>query len=189
MSQETKQEEIDMEYRLMGNTGLKISTLSLGCMSFPNEGVDKCVSILKICRAAGINFFDNAELYGKQPGYAETIIGKSLKILEKEDPKLWRRSDIVITTKIFWGPGMGQNEKGLSRKHVIEGMNGCLKRLQLDYVDVVFCHRPDPLTPTEEVVRAFTNLIQQDRAFCLVINDYIYIYIYITCTFVIIIHN
>ena len=171
-----KKEDDDVEYRLLGNTGLKISTLSFGFWATygVKEGVDRCVSVLRICRKAGINFFDNAEYYGKEYGDAETIMGKALIRLQKEDPKLWRRSDIVITTKLFWGPGGGQNELGLSRKHVMEGINGSLKRLQLDYVDVVFCHRPDPLTPTEEVVRAFTTLIRQGKAFCLVNNVYVY---------------
>jgi len=164
---EEKKEEIGMEYRLLGNTGLKVSTLSFGFWATygVKEGVDRCVSVLRICRKAGINFFDNAEAYGKENGDAEIIMGKALKKLQEEDSKLWRRSDICITTKIFWGPGGGQNEKGLSRKHVIEGINGSLKRLQLDYVDVVYCHRPDPLTPTEEIVRAYTSVIRQGKAF------------------------
>eukprot|EP01084_Bolivina_argentea_P079405 144045_1 len=167
MAAETKKEEYEMEYRLLGNTGLKVSTLSFGFWATygVKEGVDKCVTVLRICRKAGINFFDNAEAYGKENGDAEIIMGKALKKLHQEDAKLWRRSDIVISTKIFWGPGGGQNEKGLSRKHVIEGVNASLKRLQLDYVDVVFCHRPDALTPTEEVVRAYTSIIQSGKAF------------------------
>mmetsp|Transcript_68104 Transcript_68104/g.108092 ORF Transcript_68104/g.108092 Transcript_68104/m.108092 type:complete len:362 (-) Transcript_68104:227-1312(-) len=167
MAEEQKKPEFEMEYRMLGNTGLKVSTLAFGFWATygVKEGVDRCVSVLRICRKAGINFFDNAEAYGKENGDAEKIMGQAIKKLQEEDPKAWRRSDIVISTKIFWGPGGGQNEKGLSRKHVIEGMNGCLERLQLDYVDVVFCHRPDPLTPTEEVVRAFTSLIRQGKAF------------------------
>jgi len=78
--------------------------------------------------------------------------------------KLWRRSDVCFTTKLFWGGG-GQNEKGLSRKHIAEGMDASLKRLQMDYVDVVFCHRPDPLTPTEEVVRGMSKLVDDGKAF------------------------
>jgi len=124
---------------------------------------DRAVSILRICRKAGINLFDNAETYGN--GAAESIMGIALKRLQREDPKLWRRSDIVISTKIFWGPDGGQNERGLSRKHVAEGMAASLKRLQLDYVDIVFCHRPDPLTPTEEVVRGMSQLVHDGKAF------------------------
>jgi voltage-dependent potassium channel beta subunit len=83
--------------------------------------------------------------------------------LSTENPELWRRSEVVITTKLFWG-GNGQNEKGLSRKHVMEGMASSLKRLQLDYVDLIYCHRPDSLTPTETVVRAMTDLVRSGKA-------------------------
>jgi len=154
-----------MEYRLLGGTGLKVSVLSFGFWATfgVKEGLERCVSILRICRNAGINFFDNAELYGKNSGDAETIMGQGLQLLKKEDPEKWRRTDLVITTKIFWG-GSGQNEKGLSRKHVVEGMKASLKRLQLDYVDVVFCHRADPLTPTEEVVRAMSDVVSSGQA-------------------------
>eukprot|EP01083_Nonionella_stella_P245949 854448_1 len=164
---ESKTPDNQMEYRMLGNTGLKVSTLSFGFWATygVKEGVDRCVSVLRICRKAGINLFDNAEAYGKENGDAEIIMGQALKILSKEDPKLWRRSELVITTKIFWGPGGGHNEKGLSRKHIMEGVNGSLKRLQLSYVDIVFCHRPDPLTPTEEIVRAMTCIINNNKAF------------------------
>jgi len=166
MAEAKKDDKPEMEYRMFGNSGLKVSTLGFGFWATygVKEGVDRCVAVLRICRKAGINFFDNAEAYGKENGDAEAIMGMAIKKLQEEDKKLWRRSDIVITTKLFWG-GSGQNEKGLSRKHVIEGMNASLKRLQLDYVDVVYCHRPDPLTPTEEVVRAFTNVIRSGKAF------------------------
>jgi len=127
------------------------------------EGVDKCVEVMRICRKAGINFFDNAEAYGKENGDAEIIMGEAYQRLLKEDPILWRRSDVCFTTKIFWG-GKGVNEKGLSRKHVMEGFNQSLKRLNVDYVDVVFCHRFDVLTGTEEVVRAFSDLVQSGKA-------------------------
>jgi voltage-dependent potassium channel beta subunit len=83
--------------------------------------------------------------------------------LRKEDPELWRRSDVLITTKIFWG-GDGVNEKGLSRKHVYEGIDAACARLQVSYVDLVFCHRPDPFTPTETVVRAMTEQIRRGKA-------------------------
>eukprot|EP01084_Bolivina_argentea_P060375 110312_1 len=164
---ESKEPEIEMEYRMLGGTGLKVSTLSFGFWGTYGlkEGLDRCVSVLRIVRKAGVNFFDNAEAYGKENGDAEIIMGQAIQKLKKEDPKSWRRSDIIISTKIFWGPGKGVNEVGLSRKHVIEGVNGCLERLQLDYVDVISCHRPDPLTSTEEVVRAFTSVIRAGKAF------------------------
>jgi len=165
MSTETKQNEAEMEYRLLGGTGLKVSTLSFGFWATfgVKEGLDRCVSIMRICRNAGINFFDNAEAYGANNGDAELIMGQALQILKKEDPEKWRRTDIVISTKLFWG-GSGQNEKGLSRKHVIEGMKASLKRLQLDYVDIVFCHRADLLAPTEEVVRAMSDVVTSGQA-------------------------
>eukprot|EP00485_Elphidium_margaritaceum_P012894 CAMPEP_0202707850 /NCGR_PEP_ID=MMETSP1385-20130828/20121_1 /ASSEMBLY_ACC=CAM_ASM_000861 /TAXON_ID=933848 /ORGANISM="Elphidium margaritaceum" /LENGTH=359 /DNA_ID=CAMNT_0049366655 /DNA_START=112 /DNA_END=1191 /DNA_ORIENTATION=+ len=160
-----QKEERKMEYRMLGGTGLKVSTLGFGFWATygVKEGVDRCVAVLRICRKGGINFFDNAEAYGAKNGDAEEIMGAAIKKLQVEDPESWRRSELVITTKIFWGGG-GQNEKGLSRKHVLEGMKGSLERLQLEYVDVVYCHRPDPLTSTEEVVRSFTQLIRDGKA-------------------------
>jgi len=127
------------------------------------EGLERCVSIMRICRNAGINFFDNAELYGQKSGDAEIIMGQALQILIKEDSTKWRRSDLVISTKLFWG-GAGQNEKGLSRKHIMEGTKASLKRLQLDYVDILFCHRADLLTSTEEVVRAMSDVVVSGQA-------------------------
>ena len=114
MAADAKSAEPEMEYRMMGGTGLKVSTLSFGFWATygVKEGVDRCVSVLKICRDAGINLFDNAEAYGKEYGDAEIIMGKSLKLLQSEDAQKWRRSDIIITTKLFWG-GKGQNEKGI----------------------------------------------------------------------------
>jgi len=166
MASDNKQTETEMEYRLLGGTGLKISTLSFGFWATfgVKEGVERCVSVMRICRNAGVNFFDNAEAYGTKCGDAEIIMGQSLQILKKEDAIKWRRSDIVISTKIFFG-GSGQNEKGLSRKHVVEGIKACLERLQLDYVDIVFCHRPDLLAPTEEVVRAMSDIVTAGYAF------------------------
>jgi len=104
----------------------------------------------------GVNFFDNAEAYAD--GNAEIVMGNVLKKTN------WRRSDIVISTKIFWG-GKSVNENGLSRKHIIEGTIASLKRLQLDYVDLIFAHRPDTFTPMEEIVRSFNYLINHGLAF------------------------
>jgi voltage-dependent potassium channel beta subunit len=105
---------------------------------------------------AGVNFFDNAEGYAS--GESERVMGQAIKDLG------WRREDIVVSTKIFWG-GSGPNDTGLSHKHVVEGVNNALRRLQLDYVDLVFCHRPDPDTPIEETVRAMDIVIRQGKAF------------------------
>ena len=105
---------------------------------------------------AGVNFFDNAEAYAS--GQAELIMGKALKELG------WPRKDYLVSTKIFWG-GDGPNDRGLSYKHIIEGVNNSLKRLQLDYVDLLFAHRPDPETPIEETVFAFNQMIREGKAF------------------------
>jgi voltage-dependent potassium channel beta subunit len=105
---------------------------------------------------AGVNFFDNAEGYAN--GQAEVVMGKVLKEVG------WERESVVISTKLFWGPD-GPNRQGLSHKHLMEGINASLKRLQLDYVDLLFCHRPDPNTPIEETVRAMDIIIKQGKAF------------------------
>lgn len=127
------------------------------------EGIQSAKKILSIARNGGINFFDNAEAYGNPVGEAERIFGQAYKELREEDPKLWRRSDVLVTTKLFWG-GSGLNERGLSRKHLVEGMDASLERLQLDYVDLIYCHRPDSLTPTETIVRTMTDLVRQNKA-------------------------
>lgn len=136
----------------MGRTGLKVSVLGYGAwVSFGNQlGVKEAAGILSRCREAGVNFFDNAEVYAN--GKAEEIMGAAIKELG------WKRSDVVITTKLFWG-GSGPNDKGLSRKHIIEGIKASLKRLDMDYVDLLYCHRPDPSTPIEETVRAMNWVI------------------------------
>ena len=90
-------------------------------------------------------------------------MGEAIAQLTKEHPDLWARSEIVVTTKIFWG-GSGVNQTGLSRKHVREGLDAALARLQVEYVDLLFCHRPDPHTPTETVVRAMTDMVRSGRA-------------------------
>ena len=96
------QKDFKMEYRLVGETGLKVSVLGMGAMTY--DTVDKTLELLRCVRKYGVNFFDNAEAYGNPiRGIAEINFGKALKILQKEDPRLWRRSDLVLTTKIFWG--------------------------------------------------------------------------------------
>jgi len=147
-----------MEYRFLGKSGLKISSISFGAwVTFGNQITDdtacKC---MEAALDAGVNFFDNAEVYAG--GKAETTMGDVIKKAG------WKREDLVISTKIFWG-GDGVNDNGLSRKHLIEGTNASLKRLQMDYVDLIFCHRPDLFTPIEETVRAMNYLINQGKAF------------------------
>jgi len=153
-----------MEYRNLGHSGLKVSVLSYGAwVTFSNQvGVDAAYDIMKCAYAGGVNFFDNAEIYAK--GEAEKIMGECVQKGIKDG--VWKRSDLVLTTKLFFGDGsQGPNDKGLSRKHIIEGMANSLSRFQLQYVDVVFCHRPDTNTPIEETVRAMNYLIDTGKAF------------------------
>jgi voltage-dependent potassium channel beta subunit len=147
-----------MHYRRLGRAGLKVSELSLGSWvtfggQIGEEGTARC---MKVAYDAGVNFFDGAEAYSH--GQAEIVMGRVLKKAK------WKRSDLVLSTKIFWG-GDGPNDKGLSHKHLIEGVHAALKRWQVDYVDLAFCHRPDPDTPIEETVRAFDVLIRQGKIF------------------------
>lgn len=147
-----------MEYRRLGKAGVKVSELSLGAwVTYGNQfGVKEAKEIMTAAYDAGVNFFDNAEAYAA--GQAEEIMGKALKQLG------WARKDYLVSTKIFWG-GDGPNDQGLSFKHIIEGTDAALKRFQLDYVDLIFAHRPDPETPIEETVFAFNQVIQQGKAF------------------------
>ncbi|XP_059292462.1 probable voltage-gated potassium channel subunit beta [Lycium ferocissimum] len=147
-----------MEYKNLGRSGLKVSQLSYGSwVTFGNRiDVKEAKSLIQYCRYYGVNFFDNAEVYAN--GRAEEIMGQVISELG------WKRSDIVVSTKIFWG-GYGPNDKGLSRKHIIEGTKGSLKRLEMDYVDLIYCHRPDVCTPIEETVRAMNYVIDNGWAF------------------------
>jgi voltage-dependent potassium channel beta subunit len=146
-----------MEYRFLGRSGLKVSALSLGAwVTYGGQvGEEVAHDCMTAAYDAGVNFFDNAEVYAK--GNAETVMGAVLKKTG------WKRSDLVISTKIFWG-GDGPNDSGLSRKHLMEGMHASLKRLQLDYIDLIFCHRPDLYTPIEEIVWTMNILINQGKA-------------------------
>ncbi len=146
-----------MEYRYLGKSGLKVSALSFGAwVTFKDQlDVDDAYNCMKAAYDAGVNFFDNAEVYAA--GQAETIMGKALRKAE------WSRTDLVISTKIFWG-GEGPNDKGLSRKHIIEGTDAALRRLDMDYVDLIYCHRPDLDTPIEETVWALNQVLNQGKA-------------------------
>nr|CAB3257998.1 voltage-gated potassium channel subunit beta-2-like [Phallusia mammillata] len=147
-----------MLYRKLGNSGLKVSCIGLGTWAtFGNQITDEVAEeLVSIAYENGVNFFDTAEVYSG--GKAEVILGNILK------KKKWRRSTYIISTKLFWG-GRTETERGLSRKHIIEGLNASLQRLQLSYVDIVFANRSDPDTPMEEIVRAFNYLIEQGKAF------------------------
>jgi voltage-dependent potassium channel beta subunit len=146
-----------MEYRFLGKSGLKVSALSLGAWVTMGQqiGEDVAGACMKAAYDAGVNFFDNAEAYAR--GKAESMMGE---VIQKAG---WKRSDLVISTKIFFG-GKGPNNSGLSRKHLFEGLDASLKRLQMGYVDLLFCHRPDIHTPVEETVWAMNLLIQQGKA-------------------------
>lgn len=156
-----------MYYRMLGRTGLQVSVFSFGFWATygvkegltDEDGVQMAKRCLRLARERGVNVFDNAETYGQPMGEAERVMGEAIACLQREEPHMWRRSELVITTKIFWG-GPGVNERGLSRKHMREGLAASLERLQTDYVDLVFCHRPDPHTPTETVVRGMTDLVR-----------------------------
>ena len=150
-----------MLYRHLGKTGIKVSVFSFGnWITGHSTEVEKVqIDCVKLAWDNGINYFDTAEVYGF--GVAEEIMGKALANLKID------RSKYVVSTKLFWSnrEGFSVNMNGLSRKHVIEGMRNSLARLKLDYVDVVFCHRPDFSTPLEEVCRAMSFLIDQGYAF------------------------
>ena len=147
-----------MEYRYLGSSGLQVSALSLGAwVTYGGQvGEEVAYDCMQAAYEAGVNFFDNAEAYAR--GNAEIVMGNVIKKVG------WKRSDLAISTKIFWG-GKGPNNTGLSRKHILEGANASLSRLQMDYVDLIFCHRPDRFTPIEETVRAMNYLIDQGKVF------------------------
>lgn len=145
-----------MKYKNLGRSGLKVSELSLGSwITFGNAlNAASVKSCMHRAFELGVNFFDNAEVYAK--GEAEILMGEALRG--------FRREDLVISTKIFWG-GNGPNDTGLSWKHLVEGTRNSLRRLKLGYVDLLFCHRPDPSTPIEETVRAMDYIIKSGYAF------------------------
>jgi len=152
----------NMQYRFLGRSGLQVSAISLGGWLTYGGHVDeeKTYTCMKAAYDNGINFFDCAEGYAG--GKSEEVMGQAIKKYG------WKRNDLVISTKLYWGGANGNNpvnNKGLSRKHIVEGMNASLKRLDLEYVDLIYAHRPDRQTPMEETVRAFNHLIEQGKAF------------------------
>jgi voltage-dependent potassium channel beta subunit len=149
-----------MKYRHLGKAGIQVSELSFGSwVTFHNQaGVESAVEMMAAAYDAGVNFFDNAEVYAN--GKSEEVMGAALKKLG------WRRSSYLVSTKIYWGLQDNPNERNtLNRKRLIEGIDGSLGRLQLDYVDLFFCHRPDRTTPIEETVWAMHNIIERGKAF------------------------
>jgi voltage-dependent potassium channel beta subunit len=148
-----------MEYRFLGKSGIQVSALSLGSwVTFQNQvNVDAAVEMMSEAYNAGVNFFDNAEVYAQ--GMSEEVMGAALKKLN------WRRSSYLISSKYFWGLNEHVNEKDtLNRKRLIEGVNGSLKRFDTEYLDLIFCHRPDATTPIEETVWALHNIIEWGKA-------------------------
>lgn len=147
-----------MQYRRLGKSGLQVSALSLGSwLTFGKQiGDNVAENLMKIAYDRGVNFFDNAEIYAQ--GQSEIVMGKILKKMG------WRRSSYLVSSKAFFGDGTKlPNETGLSRKHLTEACHAALKRLQVDYLDLFFCHRPDKNTPIEETVLAMNTLIQQGK--------------------------
>ena len=148
-----------MQYRRLGSSGLKLSELSFGSwVTYGNQlAEDTARECMAAAHDAGVNFFDNAEVYAR--GQSEVIMGGALRKLG------WRRSSYVVSTKFYWGLNDGPNEKNtLNRKYLMQAIDGSLKRLQLDHVDLVFCHRPDPDTPLEEIVWAMHDMIRTGKA-------------------------
>ena len=149
-----------MEYRRLGKSGLQVSTLSFGSwVSFSKQINDKVADeLMGIAYDQGINFFDNAEVYAL--GESEKMMGRVLK------KKKWERSSFVISSKAFWGwrgKENKPNQTGCSRKHLLEACDEALQRLQVDYLDLYYCHRPDKNTPIAETVWAMNHLIQQGK--------------------------
>jgi voltage-dependent potassium channel beta subunit len=144
-----------MKYRAMGRTGLKLSEISLGAWITFGEQIDEATAneILHVAFDLGVNFFDNADVYAH--GQAEVVMGRGIKDLPRES--------LVISSKVYWPTMDGPNGRGLSRKHIMESCHASLRRLETDYLDLYFCHRYDPETPLEEVVRAMDDLVHQGK--------------------------
>lgn len=148
-----------MKYRHLGKAGIRLSELSLGSwITFDTRfGVDTAASLMAAAYDVGVNFFDNAEAYAH--GKSEEVMGAALKKLG------WRRGSYLISTKFYWGLNEGPNEEAtLNRKYLLEGIDASLKRLDTDYVDLVYCHRSDATTPIEETVWAMHNITERGKA-------------------------
>lgn len=146
-----------MEYRHVGKAGIKISEIALGAWLTFGADVDEETNraCVKAAVDSGVNFLDNADVYAL--GEAERVVGKVIRDLGL------RRQDLVLSSKVFWPMSDGVNDRGLSRKHIMESIEGSLRRMGTDYFDLYFCHRYDPETPVEEVVRAMDDLVHQGK--------------------------
>jgi len=153
-----------MNYRKLGGTGLKVSEISLGSWLTYGGYVEKenAVKSIQTAYDLGINFFDTANVYER--GAAEVVVGETLRAYPRES--------YVLATKVFWPMGDGPNDRGLSRKHVIEQCHASLKRLGLDYVDILYCHRYDPETPVEETLRAIDDLVRQGKVLYVGVSEW-----------------
>jgi voltage-dependent potassium channel beta subunit len=146
-----------MQYRRLGRSGLKLSVLSFGSWVTFGPQIDDATEILSTAYDAGVNFFDNAEAYAG--GSSELIMGKAIASLG------WPRQSYVVSTKVFWGLTEGPNTRNtLNRKYLLHAIDGCLDRLGLDFVDLLFCHRADPDTPIEETVWAMSDIVSSGKA-------------------------
>ena len=154
-----------MQYRRLGHSGLKVSQLSLGSwVTYANQvKVKQAKEMLALAMDHGVNFFDNAEVYAS--GKSEKVMGDAIKALK------WPRLNYIVSTKFYWGlaeadaKAVTVNRKNtLNRKYLMQAIDGSLKRMQLDFIDLVYCHRPDPHTPIEETVRAMSDMITQGKA-------------------------
>jgi len=146
-----------MEYRPIGKAGIKVSEIALGAWLTFGASVDEETTraCVKTAVDHGVNFLDNADVYAR--GEAERVMGKVIRDLGL------RRQNLVLSSKVFWPMSEDVNDRGLSRKHIMESIEGSLRRLGTDYVDLYFCHRHDPETPVEEVVRAMNDLVHQGK--------------------------
>jgi voltage-dependent potassium channel beta subunit len=153
-----------MEYRRLGRTGLKVSEISLGSWLTYGNSVEDGTAVRTIEQAydLGINFFDTANVYMR--GAAEEVVGKALRAYPRES--------YVLATKVFWPMGEGPNDRGLSRKHVLEQANASLKRLGLDYVDIFYCHRYDPETPVDETLRTIEDLVRSGKVLYVGVSEW-----------------
>lgn len=152
-----------MEYRRLGKSGLQVSALSLGSWVTYHNQVDTgaATEMLSAAMDAGVNFFDNAEVYAG--GQSEVVMGKAFKALK------WPRLNYIVSTKFFWGIEEGKSipinrRNTLNRKYLMQAIDGSLTRMGLDFVDLVYCHRPDPATPIEETVQAMSDMITCGKA-------------------------
>ena len=145
-----------MNYRRLGKSGLKLSELSFGSWVTFSSQMDESAAAecMKTAYDVGVNFFDNAEVYAS--GKSEEIMGNVLKKVK------WSRDTYCVSSKVFWG-GEKPTQRGLHTKHITDACHAALRRLQVDYLDLYFCHRPDRQTPIEETVRAMDNLVQQGK--------------------------